>query len=267
MPWFARLWVIQEATISKVTPQMLWVSQLLSWEKKLSAAVWLETICYDCTPLSLLIASLALRALRLLDRLRRTGLPWDLTTMLNMSAYSKRSEPQDYIHSLVGLAGEAEETKPPQALQASYNKTFADVFRDLTQYIIETIGSLALLTCMSYTPAWESTPRGLRTLPEILNGKEYHILHDLDLTIARAGRVSRIPLKFRSWQLLRRSPNLGGRWHSCPESVDTITTVYEEMSNASLKSFGTQLLRLVNIAFEHTGAKYATIDTFARASW
>lgn len=264
-PWFARCWVIQEATLSKVMPQMLCGSHLLSWEKTLSAAAWLETMCYECTPLSFMVAPLALRSLRLLDRLRRTGLPWDLTTMLNMSAYFKCSVPQDHIYSLVGLAGEAEEPELPETLQANYQKSIADTFRDVTRYIIQSTGNLALLTLIRYHPDWDKHP-------------SWVVDFTRDLEWERISYFAPYTHP-KGWQSVKEYSNsaAGGSLVEVQASgsddtlalrgfrIDAITAVCEEMSGPSLKSFGPEILRLLKAASGHIGARYTTIDTLARA--
>lgn len=78
--------------------------------------------------------------------------------MLDMGAYFKCSEPQDHIYSLVRLAGEAEEPELPEALQAKYNKSVTNTFRDVTRYIIQSNGNLPLFTLISYDPDWDKHP-------------------------------------------------------------------------------------------------------------
>lgn len=264
-PWFARCWVIQEAALSKITPQMLCGSHLLSWKKTLSTAVWLETMCYECTPLSSTIPPLALRALRLLDRLRRTGPPWDMTTMLNMSAYLKCSEPQDHIYSLVGLAGEAEESELPEALQANYNKPVTNFFRDVTRYIIQSTGNLALLTLIRYHPDWNEHPSWV---VDFTRGLEWE-------RISYFARYTHP----KGWQNVKEYSNsaAGGSLVEVQASrsddtlalkgfrVDMISAVCEEMSGPGLKSIGPEILCLLKAASRHIGARYTMIDTLGRA--
>ena len=100
-PWFVRSWVIQEAALSKATPQILCGTHKLSWESILASGTWLLSMCYKSTPLIRRPTTVpALRSLKLLSELRQVGLPWDMTTLLNKTRRFRSSEPRDRVYSL-----------------------------------------------------------------------------------------------------------------------------------------------------------------------
>jgi hypothetical protein len=117
-------------------------------------------MCYNLTPFNLEITNMpALRSLKLFNELKNVGLPWDLTTLLNKAIRFKASEPRDRVYSLLGLAGEAEDASLlPTALQANYEKSVRDTFRDVTRYIITSSMNLSVLTLIRYIPNWRKYP-------------------------------------------------------------------------------------------------------------
>ncbi|RYC62822.1 hypothetical protein CHU98_g3382 [Xylaria longipes] len=159
-PWFVRCWVIQEAALSKDVPQMLYGTHELSWESMISSGTWLVSMCYKLTPLYRRPTTVpALRSLKLFSELRQVGLPWDMTTLLNKARRFKASEPRDRVYSLIGLAGEADESSVLlTALRANYNRPVQGVFRDLTRYIIMSSRNLSILTLIRYNPDWNKYP-------------------------------------------------------------------------------------------------------------
>ncbi|KAF4448948.1 heterokaryon incompatibility protein [Fusarium austroafricanum] len=157
-PWFIRSWVIQEAALSKVPPQMICGTQELSWEKFVPAASWLLSMCYQFTPLNISLKSPtipALRSLKLFNELVQSTLPWDLTTLLNKSIRFKASEPRDKVYSLLALTKEADTGKLPLSLQANYERPVEQVFRDVTRHIVTSTRSLAVLSLIRYVPDWD----------------------------------------------------------------------------------------------------------------
>ncbi|KAH6661518.1 heterokaryon incompatibility protein-domain-containing protein, partial [Halenospora varia] len=145
-PWFVRTWVIQEAVLSSVHPQMLCGSYKLDWEKLLGACSWMRSMCYSITPLSHNIeAWTATRSLNLFNDLKNVGGRWDMVTLLMRAMRFQASEPRDKVYSLVGLSGEgSDSTYIPKALQANYDKSCRDVFRDVTRYIIKSSANLSI---------------------------------------------------------------------------------------------------------------------------
>ncbi|CAJ2508758.1 Uu.00g137840.m01.CDS01 [Anthostomella pinea] len=265
-PWFTRSWVIQEAVLSKVTPQMLCGTHELSWESILSSATWLASMCYKLTPLNLRpITVAALRSLKLFSELNQLGVPWDLTTLLNKTRRFEASEPRDRVYSLIGLTEEAGETSVlPTALRANYDKPVRDVFRNITRYIIMSSRNLSILTLIRYHPDWDTYPswvvdfagdvlwerisyfawsphaKGWRSVKEISNnaagGLPVDVQHSSDDILAVKG--------FR---------------------VDAINAVCEVMSSSVLNSFGPQALVVFNETCRRLGARYTTNEALARA--
>ncbi|KAI1743029.1 heterokaryon incompatibility protein-domain-containing protein [Xylaria scruposa] len=265
-PWFVRCWVIQEAALSKDVPQMLCGEHELPWESIISSAAWLGSMCYKLTPLHRRLTTVpALRSLKLFSELRHVDLPWDMTTLLNKAIRFKASEPRDHVYSLIGLAGEADETSVlPTALQANYDKPVQDVFRDVTRYIIISSRNLSILTLIRYNPDWNKYPSWVVDFTgDVLwerisyfgwsaRANGWHYVKEM--TNDAAGGLP-VEVQHSSGDILALK---GFR-------VDTINATCTVMSSLALPSFGPQVLAAFKEAYQRVSIRYTTNEALARA--
>ncbi|CZR69694.1 uncharacterized protein PAC_19594 [Phialocephala subalpina] len=265
-PWFVRTWVIQEAVLSRVQPRMLCGSYELDWQKLLGSCSWMVSLCYRITPIfQYTDAWHAVRSLHLFNDLMNVGLPWDLETLINRAIRFKATEPRDKIYSLVGLAGEASDSSTiPKVLQADYNKPTRDVFRDVTRHIIESTGSLSMLSLIRYKPNWEKFPSWS---VDFTAGVHWERISDLVW-----GRHQ------RGWHATREDPNKAS--DNLPVDlqasfsndhlnvggilIDTLGTPVEAMSQANLDCFGNQALIAWKMA-QYTRTRYPSIEALGQA--
>ncbi|KAI6084372.1 heterokaryon incompatibility protein-domain-containing protein [Hypoxylon rubiginosum] len=263
-PWFVRSWVLQEAVLSKVTPQMLCGTQELPWELILRSAAWLESYLSGNWNIRS-TAMPALRSLILFRESRQEGLPWDITTLLNKARWFKASEPRDRVYSLLGLIGEADESHIlPTALQANYNKPVRDVFRDVTRYIIMSSRSLTILTLIRDNPDWGNYPSW------VVNFAGYALWD-------RISYFSWSPHE-KGWLRVKEISNKadGGRPVEVQQSsddilalngfqVDTVNAVCEVMLGFNLNSFDSHVLVALKEACHRLTDRYTTTEAIARA--
>ncbi|PQE13296.1 heterokaryon incompatibility protein [Rutstroemia sp. NJR-2017a BVV2] len=253
-PWFVRTWVIQEAVLSSMHPQMLCGSYKLDWEKLLGACSWMRSMCYSITPISHNIeAWTATRSLNLFNDLKNIGGRWEMATLLMRAMGFQASEPRDKVYSLVGLSGEgSDSTYIPKALQANYDKPCRDVFRDVTRYIIKSSANLSIFALVRYIPEGKALPTW-----------------SVDFTAnAQWEQISNLVMGYhhRGWHSMREKPNkasgnLPVDMPASPSddvlalrglSIDIVGTLCETMSRSNLNSSGSQALFAWKSAYEYT---------------
>lgn len=265
-PWFVRAWVIQEAALSKVTPQVLCGTHKLSWELILTSGTWLESMCYKSSPLNLRPTTVvALRSIKLFGEIRHVGLPWDMTTLLNKTRRFKSSEPRDRVYSLIGLTREVDESSAlSAALQANYDKPVRDVFRDLTLYIIMSSGSLRILSLIRSIPDWNKYPSWVIDFTsDVLWDRISYFTwstnikgcHSIKETSNHAAGGLPVDVQNSSGDILALK---GFR-------VDSINALCAVMSGSSLNSFGPEALEVLREAQRRLKYRYTSIEAIARA--
>lgn len=265
-PWFVRTWVIQEVVLSRVYPRMLCGSQELAWEKILDSAAWLTSMCYNLTPLSLDMTFWpALRSLNLFNDLRTTGLPCDLTTLLNKATRFKASDPRDKVYSLLGLTGETEATSLPIPIQANYDKPARDVFRDITRYIILSAMDLRILTLIRYIPDWHKFPSWVVDFTAEVQWERISFfewsrgaeeLQSVKETYNNAAGGLPVDLRVSSSDNILTLTGL---------RIDSIYDICNAMSKSELDSFGPHALFAWKRACQLPKTRYITTDALARA--
>jgi hypothetical protein len=253
-PWFVRTWVIQEAVLSSVHPQILCGSYKLDWEKLLGACSWMRSMCYSITPLSHNVeAWTATRSLNLFNDLKNIGARWDMVTLLMRAMKFQASEPRDKIYSLVGLSGEgSDSTYIPKVLQANYDKSCKDVFRDVTRYIIKSSANLRIFALIRYIPEGKASPSWSVDFTADIHWEEISYLV--------------MGHHHRGWPSMREKPNKasGDLPVDMPVSslddilvlkgllIDVVGTPCEVMSRSNLDSSGSQVLFAWKSAYEYT---------------
>jgi hypothetical protein len=260
-PWFVRTWVIQEAALSSVHPQMLCGSYRLDWEKLLGACSWMRSLCYTITPLSHNVqAWTATRSMNLFNDLKNMGGRWDMFTLLMRAMGFQASEPRDKVYSLVGLSGEgSDSTYIPEALQANYDKSCRDVYRDVTRYIIKSSSNLSIFAHIRYVPEGKPLPSW-----SVDFAADAHWEQISYLVMCR---------HYKGWHSTTEKPNKasGNLPVDMPVSpsdeilalrgllIDVVGTPCEIMTRTNLNSSGSQVLCAWKTAYENTRDRYTNL--------
>ncbi|KAF4634089.1 hypothetical protein G7Y89_g4018 [Cudoniella acicularis] len=253
-PWFVRTWVIQEAVLSRAHPQMLCGSYKLDWEKLLASSSWMVSLSYNTTPLSQdTKAWPAVFSLDLFHNLRILGLRWDMATLLSSAIRFKASDPRDKVYSLVSLSGETTDSSNiPTALQANYDKSYIEVFRDVTRYIIESSKSLRILTLIRYVPKSKKLPSwSVDFTQDVCWERMSYLVWDRHesgrpVSIEKPNKASaNLPAEVQS-SSSEDVLTLGGLL------IDIVGAPCETMLKSDLDSFGSRVLFAWKSAYEYT---------------
>jgi hypothetical protein len=260
-PWFVRTWVIQEAILSSVHPQMLCGSYKLDWEKLLGACSWMRSMCYSITPISHNVpAWTATKSLKFFNDLKNLGGHWDMSTLLIRAMGFQASELRDKVYSLVGLSGEgSDSTYIPEELQANYEKPCRDVFRDVTRYIITSSTNLTIFALIRYVNEGKPLP-------------SWSVDFAAD---ARWEQISYVVMGYHhmGWHSIREKPNKASGSLPVDMSVspsddilalkglllDVVSTPCEIMSRSNLDSSGSQVLFAWKAAYEYMTKRFSDL--------
>ncbi|KAK5330610.1 hypothetical protein LTR70_000440 [Exophiala xenobiotica] len=153
MSWFTRVWVAQEAALSRCDPLLLWGEIVLEWAFIATIAPFaLNRGLFEVRNRSLpamhtvnFITSI--RALR--DERTGRPKPWTLDTLLNSGASGGAvcaTDSRDQIYAYLGLASsQGNGRNTSHMLVPDYGQEPLAVFRDAARYCIEESGQLTVL--------------------------------------------------------------------------------------------------------------------------
>ena len=207
--WFSRVWVIQEVFFSPDVPyiihnghlrnflHILWAGAFISQNLAIFGKMFQGSNRARITEHARLLLQLALARSQ-----------WTLGSLLWRTADYKASDQKDKFFALLSLAGEFQDNEfgRPQALVPNYRKPLGEVARDFTRYVIETSGSLLILSLINPEsqqniepspntgPSWAYIPSN--ALASLRFGEQY-ILKGLPFEIQRKGHEAclRFPIR------------------------------------------------------------------------
>jgi hypothetical protein len=153
-PWFSRLWVLQEAALSKSCEIVFSAKLILPWKDLQNGACHLQWC--DRAPRGLKLTMAILLARRRILDIRQHGSP--LLDLIVQSVDQECSDPRDYIFGLLGLTVWAKSRlRFPSLIQPSYVKPVSDCMRDATIVMLQQQGDLSALLywCrVGQSPTW-----------------------------------------------------------------------------------------------------------------
>jgi hypothetical protein len=152
LPWFTRVWIIQEVALSRNSPTMLCGAQSIEWERLVDAAQWLYQIFYKA---GLWVSIGYIQDIRIICRKRvwadgTNGVVWDLQGLLYLTTDFHATEPRDRIFALLGLCRETRDAAhwPPE-LNPDYEKPLLDLSIEITRYLVREKKSIDILRLAS----------------------------------------------------------------------------------------------------------------------
>lgn len=147
-PWFDRVWIIQEAALSRLSPLILCGDENFPWDEFSNAIDWLDRQGYDtATDFN----SYAMTPFFIHDTRRfrdqQSGKPqlWRLEAILAMIRSVQATDSRDQIYAILGLTSDFKDDGANAVLSPDYRKCKFDVFADVARYCIKKSNRLAIL--------------------------------------------------------------------------------------------------------------------------
>lgn len=144
LPWFTRIWVVQEVALSPEDPLILHGDSIYSWEKLGWVASYLRRRGYirlDHFPERT-------RSVDSMANIRRSRCRWPLDVLLTETSVKfNATDQRDKVYGLLGLALESlEPSAMPDALRPDYTLATEQVYRRVALFLLQRSKSLAALT-------------------------------------------------------------------------------------------------------------------------
>ncbi|PQE17887.1 Heterokaryon incompatibility protein [Rutstroemia sp. NJR-2017a BBW] len=144
IPWFTRVWVIQEVALSAKDPIILHGQHQYPWHKLSWAAAWLRRRGY--TRLEHIPAQLL--NVDVMSCIRRSNTPWALDVLLCLTSTKfQATDQRDKVYGLLGLTKEGQDlTNLPDALRPDYGLDVVETYKKVALYIFNKYNNLSTLT-------------------------------------------------------------------------------------------------------------------------
>jgi hypothetical protein len=140
LPWFTRVWIIQEVVLSRDDPTILHGQQRYQWNRLAWAASWLRRNGY----LRLPQIPNTMQNVDTISNIQRSSGCWRLDALLvTTSTKCHASDQRDKLYGLLGLAAEMQ-AMPNPALLPDYNLTVDKIYTNAALYFLSR--SLSVLT-------------------------------------------------------------------------------------------------------------------------
>lgn len=156
-PWFSRMWVLQEAALSRVPPSLVHAGRCRVLEHVLWAGAWLWQ---SSGPRHFLeFPQSAVSNAYTMFIIVMSAIPWRIEPLLMGTDKFGATDMRDKVIGLLGLA--APESLP-RKWAPDYRHSTAEVYRDMTRAVVEQTGRLLIFEGINYDcgPAYH-TPAGL----------------------------------------------------------------------------------------------------------
>ncbi|KAI0835879.1 heterokaryon incompatibility protein-domain-containing protein [Hypoxylon sp. FL0890] len=167
-PWFSRIWVLQEIALAKIAT-LIYGDRLISWNRLVLAVDALRRLQLGLHTHLWRLSNAARmdRVQRCWLRTRGAGLQeetrsplhFELADLLWQTRFFEWTEPRDRLYGIIGLV--KGDVRNEKLLEVDYTKPVADIFRDLTIFMIRN-GMIAHVLCsiatsMDGLPSWASS--------------------------------------------------------------------------------------------------------------
>lgn len=157
-PWFKRVWIMQEAALSRQDPLMLCSARTLLWSTFARCVSWLAAGYYST--IRLFQDSFATSPLWIIEAFRNTGNPktgmprlWTLTAIL-VTTIAQSTDPLDHIYALLGFVSNEEH---PSHIVPDYQRDASELFADISWRCIKETGHLQILASGGAKPVPQTT--------------------------------------------------------------------------------------------------------------
>jgi hypothetical protein len=183
-PWFERTWVLQEVAVNRNVVVMCGTS-LIQWETLIRATIQLRSaqkltssdnvlLVDTLYPFAqavicqLLVKRPEFEGGNIADRL--------VVCLFRIVGSHKTTDPRDRLYGILGICGGLDDSLPDAAIIPNYQKTTAEVFKDLAKYLIEQRHSFDILCgahetmngLPSWAPSWGHQTSELMLGPDLL---------------------------------------------------------------------------------------------------
>jgi hypothetical protein len=166
MPWFTRIWSIQEVALSREDPILLYGRHRYPWNRLGWASSWLRRNGY----LRLAQISNRMQNVDTISNIRRSGALWGLDALLTITSIKfQATDPRDKVYGLLGLAAESQDPAlMPDALRPNYELDVTEVYTKVAIFLLQKCKSLSVLTRVNGVPcdiSWTQRQYQLELLP------------------------------------------------------------------------------------------------------
>lgn len=135
VPWFTRIWIVQEVVLSPRDPLVVHGKHLYPWHRLAWAATWLRRSGYLRLPE---IPDVILN-IDSIGNLRRSQVRWPLDVLLIDTSYKfQATDQRDKVFGLLGLAAETyDPANLPTALRPNYHLDVEAVYRKTALFLLQ----------------------------------------------------------------------------------------------------------------------------------
>lgn len=147
LPWFTRIWVVQEVVLSSRDPFVVYGMHVHSWTRFAWTATWLRRSGY----LRLTEIPKVVLNIDSIGNLRRSQVRWPLDVLLFDTSHKFHATDQrDKIFGLLGLAAETHDaSNMPEALRPDYHLDVEAIYRKTALFLFQQKCSLSTMTRIS----------------------------------------------------------------------------------------------------------------------
>ncbi|KAI0458461.1 HET domain-containing protein [Xylaria acuta] len=144
LPWFTRIWVIQEVALSPKDPILLHGQRTYPWYRLGWASSWVQRNGYQ----RLAKIPGRMQNADTISNIRRSRSLWRLDALLFITSTKYHATDQkDKVYGLLGLAAESQDpTQTPDALRPNYSLEVAEVYKKVALSFLREYKSLSFLT-------------------------------------------------------------------------------------------------------------------------
>ncbi|KAK3368467.1 hypothetical protein B0H63DRAFT_565150 [Podospora didyma] len=155
-PWFSRMWVLQEAALSRVAPSVVHAGRRRTLEGVLWAGAWLWQS--SGPRIFLGFEHYAVSNVYTMFIIVESAIPWRIEPLLMGTDKFGASDMRDKVIALLGLA--APESLPRNWVPDYHRSSTADVYRDVSRAVVEETGQLLIFEGINYgcDPAYDTPP-------------------------------------------------------------------------------------------------------------
>ncbi|KAH8895185.1 HET-domain-containing protein [Thozetella sp. PMI_491] len=158
-PWFARMWILQEAVLAKKTPMLVFAHQARSWMHVIVAGAWVGQTG-PAVRKALGLDNQQINCILFLASIWLTQNKWAIAALLRLTLHNQASDPRDRVFALLNLSDEGRfPDRVHDLLKPDYAKPLQHVYRDaVTVTITKKWARLLPLQLVNYRPGVSQGP-------------------------------------------------------------------------------------------------------------
>lgn len=154
LPWFQRLWVIQEVVLSPQDPLLMIGKVRCSWTMVAWASHWLYILGYHDG-----YVSRSVRTIQMMLHMRRNSLLYDLSALIFMATSHLATDPRDNVYGVLGLEAPCTRLAHSGAIGSGNNVLLPDYSSSVqmaqwtaAQHVIKASNNLTILSLPTCRP-------------------------------------------------------------------------------------------------------------------